>query len=126
MRAAEEVATSGASAVVAYNDQVAIGLIRGLGSRGVAVPGDVSVVGFDNIVAAELITPGLTTIASPLHTEGATATKHLLAMVEGAQPRTGSPMVLPVRLVERGSTAQRSRKRTSPASGTTSVSPSPR
>ena len=40
--------------------------------------------------------------------------------------RTGSPMVLPVRLVERGSTAQRRRKRTSPASGTTSVSPSAR
>jgi LacI family transcriptional regulator len=126
MRAAEEVASSGASAVVAYNDQVAIGLVRGLGSRGVAVPRDVSVVGFDNIGAAELITPGLTTVASPLRTEGATAIKHLLAMVEGAQPRTGAPMVLPVRLVERGSTAQRSRKRTSPASGTTNVSPSAR
>lgn len=126
VRAAEEVSSSGASAVVAYNDQVAIGLIRGLGSRGVAVPRQVSVVGFDNIGAAELITPGLTTVAAPLHTEGATATKHVLAMVEGAQSRTGQPMVLPVRLVERGSTAQRMRKRTSPASGTTNVSPSAR
>jgi LacI family transcriptional regulator, repressor for deo operon, udp, cdd, tsx, nupC, and nupG len=126
VRAAEEVAASGASAVLAYNDQLAIGLIRGLGSRGVAVPRDVSVVGFDNIVPAELITPGLTTVAAPLHTEGATATKHLLSMIEGVQSRTGRPMVLPVRLVERGSTAQRRRKRTSPASGTTKVPPSDR
>lgn len=124
MRAAEDVAASRATAVVTYNDQLAIGLIRGLGSRGITVPRHVSVVGFDNIGAAELITPGLTTVAAPLHTEGATATKHLLAMIEGGQSRTGQPMVLPVRLVVRGSTGQRRRKSTSPASGTTKVSPS--
>jgi LacI family repressor for deo operon, udp, cdd, tsx, nupC, and nupG len=126
VRAAEELAASPATAVIAYNDQVAIGLIRGLGARGVQVPRDVSVVGFDNIGAAELVTPGLTTVASPLRLQGATATKHLLAVIEGAQSRTGAPMVLPVRLVERGSTAQRRRKSTSPASGTTKVSPSAR
>jgi LacI family repressor for deo operon, udp, cdd, tsx, nupC, and nupG len=126
VRAAEELASSPATAVLAYNDQVAIGVIRGLAARGVQVPGDVSVVGFDNIGPAELITPGLTTIASPLRLQGATATRHLLAMVEGAQSRTGQPMVLPVRLVERASTGQRRRKRTSPASGTTKVSPSAR
>jgi LacI family transcriptional regulator, repressor for deo operon, udp, cdd, tsx, nupC, and nupG len=126
MRAAEELAPAPPTAVVAYNDQLAIGMIRGLSSRRVKVPEHVSVVGFDNIVAAELITPGLTTVAAPLHLEGATATKALLAMIEGGQSRTGAPMVLPVRLVERGSTAQRRRKRTSPASGTTNVSPSDR
>src|SRR3954470_15754908 len=125
-RAARELAGSAVTAAIAYNDQLAIGLIRGLGSRGVLVPRDVSVVGFDNISAAELITPALTTVGAPLHTEGATAVKHLLAMIEGMQSRTGPPLVLPVRLVERGSTAQRRRKRTSPASGTTKVSPSAR
>lgn len=126
VRAAEELASAPPTAVLAYNDQLAIGLIRGFGVRGIKVPGHVSVVGFDNIVAAELITPGLTTVAAPLHLEGATATKHLLSMIEGGQSRTGAPMVLPVRLVERGSTAQRRRKRTSPASGTTNASPSAR
>ena len=126
VRAAEELAPALPTAVIAYNDQLAIGLIRGLATRGISGPGSVSVIGYDNIGAAELITPGLTTVAAPLHLEGATATKHLLAMIEGAQSRTGSPMVLPVRLVERGSTAQRRRKRTSPASGTTNVSPSAR
>ena len=125
-RAAEDLAASLPTAVVAYNDQLAIGLIRGLGARGIRVPRDVSVVGFDNIGPAELITPGLTTVAAPLHLEGATATTHLLAMIEGARSRTGAPVVLPVRLVERGSTAQRRRNRTSPASGTTNVPPSAR
>src|SRR5947209_9233245 len=89
VRAAAELAGAPATAAVAYNDQLAIGLIRGLGARGIGVPRDVSVVGFDNIPAAELITPGLTTVASPLHTEGATAATHLLAMIEGAQSRSG-------------------------------------
>jgi LacI family transcriptional regulator, repressor for deo operon, udp, cdd, tsx, nupC, and nupG len=124
MRAAEELADSPPTAVCGYNDQMAIGVMRGLASRGIAVPRDVSVVGFDNIGAAELVTPGLTTVSAPLHLEGATAARHLLAMIEGAQSRTGQPMVLPVRFVERASTAQRRRKRTSPASGTTNVSPS--
>jgi LacI family repressor for deo operon, udp, cdd, tsx, nupC, and nupG len=136
VRAAEELSTSSTTAVIAYNDQLAIGLIRGLAAKGVRVPHDVSVIGFDNIFAADLITPGLTTVAAPLHTEGATATKHLLAMIRGTAGRRSEPgaqraaeqadpaVVLPVRLVVRGSTAQRSRKRTSPASGTTKVSPS--
>lgn len=126
VRAAEELAAALPTAVIAYNDQLAIGLIRGLGTRGVAVPRQVSVIGYDNIGAAELITPGLTTVAAPLHLEGATATRHLLSLIEGAAPEVGRSMVLPVRLVERGSTAQRRRKRTSPASGTTNVSPSAR
>jgi LacI family transcriptional regulator len=110
--------------VLAYNDQVAIGLVRGLTDRGVRVPRDVSVVGFDDIASAALVTPGLTTVAAPLRHEGETATRHLLRLVEGERERIGPPVVLPVRLVVRGSTAQRNRKRTSPASGTTSVSPS--
>jgi LacI family repressor for deo operon, udp, cdd, tsx, nupC, and nupG len=127
VRAAEELRAQPTSAVIAYNDQLAIGLIRGLAARGVRVPQDVSVIGFDNIFAADLITPGLTTVAAPLHTEGATATKHLLAMIDGSASRAGQavrpPVVLPVCLVVRGSTAPHSRRRTSPASATT-ASPS--
>jgi LacI family transcriptional regulator, repressor for deo operon, udp, cdd, tsx, nupC, and nupG len=124
VRAAAELLAQPTSAVVAYNDQLAIGIVRGLRGRGVRVPADVSVVGFDNIGAAELVTPGLTTVAAPLHAGGAAATRALLAMVQGAPGSTGAPLVLPVRLVVRGSTAQRSRKSTSPASRTTKVSPS--
>jgi LacI family transcriptional regulator, repressor for deo operon, udp, cdd, tsx, nupC, and nupG len=110
--------------VIAYNDQLAIGLIRGLAATGVHVPRDVSVVGFDNIFAADLVTPGLTTVAAPLCTEGATATEHLLGMIEGSRSTrvVGRPAVLPVRLVVRKSTAQRSRRRIPPAPAATKVS----
>jgi LacI family repressor for deo operon, udp, cdd, tsx, nupC, and nupG len=124
VQAAESLGNRPSSAVIAYNDQVAIGLIRGLAARGLRVPRDVSVVGFDNITVAELVTPALTTVAAPIRREGEAATRHLLRLVQGEQERVGPPAVLPVRLVVRESTAQRSRKRTSPASGTTKVSPS--
>jgi LacI family repressor for deo operon, udp, cdd, tsx, nupC, and nupG len=126
LRAAEALTGQPATAVVAYNDQVAIGLVRGLTALGRAVPQDVSVVGFDNIDAAGLITPGLTTVAAPLRVEGRSAVEHLVAMIAGTVPRSGRSMVLPVSLLVRGSTGQRRRNSTSPASGTTKVSPSAR
>ncbi|ADP83643.1 LacI family DNA-binding transcriptional regulator [Pseudofrankia inefficax] len=107
VQAAEQFAAAPTSAVVAYNDQLAIGLVRGLAARGIRVPGDVSLIGFDNIAAAELVTPGLTTVAAPLYAQGATATRHVLAMIEGGRGHTGAPAVLPVRLVVRDSTAER-------------------
>ncbi len=94
------------SAILAYNDQLAIGIIRGLTARRVAVPGEVSIIGFDNIFAADLITPRLTTIAAPLHALGGTAVHNLLAIIRGARSRAGAPMVLPTRLVVRASTAR--------------------
>jgi LacI family repressor for deo operon, udp, cdd, tsx, nupC, and nupG len=121
LQAAEALRAHPTSAVLAYNDLMAIGLVRGLASVGAKVPQDVSIVGFDNIFAADLVTPGLTTVAAPLRAQGETAVRNLLAIIGGARS-SGQPLVLPVRLVVRGSTAQRSRKRTSPAWGTTKVS----
>ncbi len=119
--AAAELAEHPTSAVVAYNDLVAIGLIRELTAVGARVPRDVSVIGFDNIFAAELVTPPLTTVAAPLRATGVTAVRNLLAIVRGARPHAQEPVSLPCRLVVRASTAQRRRNRTSPAWGTTSV-----
>jgi LacI family repressor for deo operon, udp, cdd, tsx, nupC, and nupG len=123
-RAVAEYLESPTSAAIAYNDQIAIGFMRGLRAVGVQVPRETSVIGFDNIVAADLVTPALTTVAAPLHTEGSTATIHLMAMIDGVVAHTGGPVVLPTRLVVRESTAQRRRKSTSPAFGTTNVSSS--
>jgi LacI family transcriptional regulator len=97
-------------AVLAYNDQVAIGIIRGLTGRGIAVPEQVSIIGFDNIFAADLVTPRLTTVAAPLHALGSTAVHNLLAIIRGARSRAGEPMVLPTRLIERASTAPPARR----------------
>jgi LacI family repressor for deo operon, udp, cdd, tsx, nupC, and nupG len=110
-QAAHELAAA-AGAVIAYNDQMAIGLMRGIAQRGGRVPDDVSVVGFDNIFAADLVLPGLTTVAAPLREMGSRAVETLLAREARTFER---PMVLPTRLVVRGSTGQPSRKSTSPA-----------
>jgi DNA-binding LacI/PurR family transcriptional regulator len=119
VKAAAELMRSPSSAVIAYNDLMAIGLIRALTAEGVRVPRDVSVVGFDNIFVADLVTPTLTTVAAPLAAMGSTAVGNLLAMIRGATPRTAGPVSLPSRLVVRGSTAHRGRNRTSPAFGAT-------
>ena len=93
-RAATELTRHPSSAVIAYNDLPAIGLIRTLIDLGVQVPADVSVIGFDNIFAAELVTPPLTTVVAPLRAMGVTAVQNLLAIVRGrpsARGGTGEP-----------------------------------
>jgi LacI family transcriptional regulator len=90
--------------VIAYNDLVAIGFLRAVRAAGVAVPEDVRVVGFDNIVDAELVPPGLTTIAVPLVSLGSAAVNHLLKSSR-RRPEELEPVLLPARLVVRGSTA---------------------
>lgn len=90
------------SAVIAYNDLVAIGFLQAVTEAGRAVPDDVSVIGFDNIRDGELVVPGLTTLASPLASLGSAAVQHL------QRPRHANgepaPLLLPSRLVVRGST----------------------
>jgi DNA-binding LacI/PurR family transcriptional regulator len=105
---AEDLRQHPTSAVIAYNDLMAIGLLRGLAAIGVRVPDDVSIVSCDNIFGAELVTPGLTTVAGPLRTLGSTAVQNLLALVGGAEPTTGEPVLLPTRLVVRESSGRRS------------------
>ncbi len=108
-QAAAELSRKTSTAVLAYNDQLAIGVIRGLTALGTTVPQDVSIIGIDNIFAADLVTPRLTTIAAPLNALGGTAVNNLLAIINGARSRATEAMVLPTRLVERDSTARRPR-----------------
>jgi DNA-binding LacI/PurR family transcriptional regulator len=122
LAALEDLRRQPCTAVITYNDLMAIGLLRGLEVAGVRVPGDISVIGFDNIFGSDFCHPPLTTVSAPLRALGGSAVQHLAAQLHGAQPRAGAPIVLPTRLVVRASTAQRSRKRTSPAWGTTRVS----
>jgi LacI family transcriptional regulator len=105
LSAARRVAELDATAVLAYNDQLAIGIMKGLRKLGVAVPDQVSVVGFDNIIYDEMVEPTLTTIASRLYRMGFTGVQNSIAVANGTRP-SGTPLVLPVRLVVRQSTAQ--------------------
>jgi LacI family repressor for deo operon, udp, cdd, tsx, nupC, and nupG len=83
----------------------------------------VSVVGVDNIEFAALVTPSLTTVDFSLRAMCTQATAILGQLMRGeTAPSDDRVQVLPTRLVARESTAQRRRKRTSPAFGTTRVS----
>ena len=91
------------TAVLCGNDEMAFGAIRTLHARGLSVPGDVSIVGFDDQNMAEFYSPPLTTVHIPRHELGRRAALELIERLEG---RTVSPeIVLPTRLVIRGSTA---------------------
>jgi DNA-binding LacI/PurR family transcriptional regulator len=114
LSAARRVAELDATAVLAYNDLLAIGIVNGLRKLGVGVPDKISVVGFDNIVYDEMVHPALTTIASPLYRMGFAGIQNCIGMAQGAR-LSGGPLVLPVRLVIRGSTAHRRRNRPSTA-----------
>ncbi|MEU4805959.1 LacI family DNA-binding transcriptional regulator [Actinosynnema sp. NPDC023587] len=103
-RAADLALTAGVTAIMAYDDVMASGVLARLRDRGVPVPGDVSVTGFDDLPHASLCSPPLTTVAMPLGPAGRTAVAMLLA---GLDARTGEPprVVLPTRLVVRATTA---------------------
>lgn len=102
--AADDFRSQRTTAVIAYNDLIAIGFMRRLTAYGARIPADVSVVGFDNIFASALVVPGLTTAAPPLRTLGSMAVHNLLALIGGAHPTTVQPLALPTRLYEREST----------------------
>jgi DNA-binding LacI/PurR family transcriptional regulator len=76
--AADLVTARGATAVLAHNDLVALGIVDRLRIRGVAVPGQVSVVGFDDVPAATQVSPALTTVSVPLGLLGRLAVDALL------------------------------------------------
>jgi LacI family transcriptional regulator len=103
VRAADLVLARGSTAVVAFSDQMALGLIRRLTERGVPVGEDVSVVGVDDIWIAAQITPALTTIRMPCAEAGATAARLLVDRIEGA-PADPPTVVLPTELIVRSST----------------------
>ena len=83
VRAADLVLAAGATAVVAFNDDIAAGLLNRFADRGVRVPDHVSVVGHDDTALAEMVTPRLTTVHIPAGAAGATATQLLITHVRG-------------------------------------------
>ncbi|SDG79617.1 LacI family DNA-binding transcriptional regulator [Pseudonocardia oroxyli] len=95
--AAEAGLATGATALVAFNDLIAIGVLQHLERAGVPVPGDVSVVGADDVFGASFCHPPLTTVTSPAEPAG----RALVDLVTGTAP---DDPVLPSVLVVREST----------------------
>jgi DNA-binding LacI/PurR family transcriptional regulator len=104
MQAADAALADGVTAIVAYNDLMALGVSSRLAARGVRVPEELSVVGFDDIWIAALWSPPLTTVALPTRAAGRSATQLLLRLLdEGEAPE--SIVELKSTLVIRSSTA---------------------
>jgi DNA-binding LacI/PurR family transcriptional regulator len=98
-----------ATAIVAHNDLLAIGVMQRLAQRGLRVPDDVSVVGFDDIFAADVCTPGLTTLGGA-HVDVGRAAIELLLTAGSRSPDDQPRVVLPTQLVLRASTGPVSRR----------------
>lgn len=99
---AEQVRRAGVSAVLAYNDLMAIGLMDGLESLGVRVPQDISVIGIDDTALSRRTRPRLTTVATPTGAAGRAAVDMLLS--HGDDRRTTAQVTLQTELVIRDST----------------------
>ncbi|MFI9559652.1 LacI family DNA-binding transcriptional regulator [Nonomuraea endophytica] len=94
------------TAVVAGNDLIALGCYDVFGERGIDCPGDISVVGFNDMPFLDKLRPPLTTVHVPHHDVGVEAARMLLDGIEDPE-RPARSMLLPVSLVVRGSTASR-------------------
>jgi LacI family transcriptional regulator len=93
-------------AIFAANDRMAIGAMRSLAKRGIRVPEEVEVVGFDDIEHARLVDPPLTTVAQPAFEMGRESALLLLRMIDGKKPRKRTVLMDPT-LVVRGTTRPR-------------------
>jgi LacI family transcriptional regulator len=101
---------SGVSAVIAYNDLMAIGLLRASAAAGLDVPGDLSIVGFDDIFGSDFTSPPLTTIRTPLEVAGDSAVRRALGMIdadiEGRDSAAPDEPPISTELIIRGSTGK--------------------
>ena len=93
------------TAVFTHNDVLAIGARHAIYSAGLAVPEDISVVGYDDISSAAYLIPPLTTVRSPKAEMGVLAGRTLLQLIKDKEALPPATVTLPVELMVRASTA---------------------
>lgn len=112
--AGEAALSDHASAVIAHNDLVAIGVLKRFAERGVRVPADRSVVGFDDIFGADFCDPPLTTLRDRTEQAGRSAVDLLVSLMTDPDGEDGEPpteILSPTHLVIRASSGPASRRR---------------
>jgi DNA-binding LacI/PurR family transcriptional regulator len=97
------------TAVFAANDQIALGVLRAFHERGIDVPRERSVVGFDDIPEAEFFVPGLTTVRQNFDAVGRRGLERLIRLIEGGSRRRRVTLIEP-ELIVRSSTARAPRR----------------
>ncbi|MFG1924770.1 LacI family DNA-binding transcriptional regulator [Cryptosporangium sp. NPDC048952] len=101
--AATSLVAAGCTAVICGSDLMALGAIRAIRDLGLSVPGDVSVIGFDDSLLVAFTDPPLTTVRQPVQAMGIAAVRMLLGEITGA-PGPKSEFLFQPELVVRGST----------------------
>ncbi len=99
------------TAVVAFSDTVALGVLRCLLDEKVQVPGDVSLISFDGVASSEFTHPSITTVATPMYEIGRKAFDILLGAM-GNQFAEPQSVILPVKLIPRESVGVARKERT--------------
>ncbi|HUI72647.1 MAG TPA: LacI family DNA-binding transcriptional regulator [Spirochaetia bacterium] len=94
------------TAVIAYNDMVALGAMDAIKQRGLSIPNDISIVGFDDISLSAEVAPPLTTVQVPKELMGTLAAETLFQVIDG-KPHIARKILLQAHIVVRGSTAAR-------------------
>ena len=93
------------SAIACANDTMALGVMRYAQGSGVDIPGELSLIGFDDIPAASQVTPALSTVIVPRHALGATAVRIICERIASPSLPVIARTVIPARVVLRASTA---------------------
>jgi LacI family transcriptional regulator len=89
--------------VICGNDVLAMGAVLECRAQSITVPGEMSVTGFDDMEAASILVPALTTVRVPMRELGYAAAQQILARIEGRT--TARTLELEVDLIVRGTTA---------------------
>jgi DNA-binding LacI/PurR family transcriptional regulator len=107
VQAADLCLARGVTAVVAFNDLMAVGVLNRLAARGVSVPAEISVTGFDDIEMSSMTTEPLTTVRMPMEAAGRAAVDLLLDGLDAPAAPGGAPehRWLPTQLIVRSTTA---------------------
>jgi DNA-binding LacI/PurR family transcriptional regulator len=104
VQAADLVLARSVTAVIAYNDEIAVGVLNRVTDRGLRVPADLSIVGFDDTALAGMVLPRLTSVRLPAAVAGAAAMRLLLDLKRGDSLDGRVPVELPGELIIRSST----------------------
>lgn len=83
------------TAIFACNDLLAVGIFKGAQERGIRVPDDLSIVGFDNTILATSVDPPLTSVKQPIEEMGREAINSLIQRIEGKREIIGRIVLLP-------------------------------
>jgi LacI family transcriptional regulator len=87
------------TALFAASDEMAIGAMGVALERGLRIPDDLSIIGYDDLIIAQMVFPPLTTIHQPLNEMGKLASEKLITMIESSNPVSSS--IVMHRIVER-------------------------